>query len=108
MGVRVSNIRLSPPGQGSGEQYVLRQYPVEVRAVRRTNQFRPVGVSLVTVIDADTYTVLQRHEELDRRLDASNQERRHADEKLAILVPKRNIETWIHHLRGVLVDEETI
>jgi hypothetical protein len=27
--------------------------------------------------------------------------------KRKINIPKRNIETWIHHLRGVSVDEET-
>ncbi|MGO9120344.1 MAG: hypothetical protein ACLQPD_22355, partial [Desulfomonilaceae bacterium] len=31
---------------------------------------------------------------------------RDSDEAVAIVVPKRNIETWIHHLNGEFVNEE--
>jgi hypothetical protein len=60
------------------------------------------------MIDADTLTVLQRHEQLDRALEGTGLTRRQSDEKIALLVPKRNIETWIHYLRKEQVNEEQI
>ena len=34
-------------------------------------------------------------------------EQRRTDEHIAVLVPKRNIETWIVYLQGISVDEES-
>ena len=33
-------------------------------------------------------------------------DKRQSNERIGIFVPKRNIETWIHYLMGVEVDEE--
>ena len=92
-------------GQGSGEQFVRSRYPIEVEELRRVGTHRPVGLSLVIIIDADVATVQARHEALDTALVQAGQTVRDNAEKIAILVPKRNIETWIHYVQGAEVNE---
>ncbi|MDY7014884.1 MAG: hypothetical protein SVX43_15025 [Cyanobacteriota bacterium] len=94
-----------PVGEGSGEKYVRRQYPKEVRAYRGKFTYRSVG--LVVLIDADKCTVDYRMQQLDEVLTEDSQNKSQEDERIAIFVPKRNIETWICYLRGGSVDEET-
>lgn len=90
--------------KGAGEQFVRENYPKEVKAYRSKNYLSGM---LVVLIDADKKTVEERLKQLDAALTADSQELRKPDEKIAIFVPKRNIETWIHHLQGENVDEET-
>lgn len=97
--------RMCPRGRQSGEQFVRENYPSKVRAYRGKKNH--LSVCLAVVIDADTKTVDQRLQELDASLTADAQQVRQPDEKIAIFVPKRNIETWIHYLMGEKVDEET-
>ncbi len=92
-------------GQGSGEQFVRDRYPIEVGEMRRVGTHRPIGLSLAIMIDADTATVQDRHEALNATLVQAGQPLRESTEKIAILVPKRNIETWIHYLQGTDVNE---
>ena len=89
--------------KGSAEQFVRTYYAQEVRAYRSKSTYLSRG--LVVVIDADTYTVEQRLKQLDSALEATGQPKRQPNEKMAIFVPKRNIETWIHYLMGESVDE---
>jgi hypothetical protein len=102
---RKIEIRKSPKGKGSGAGYVLDLYPEEVRIHRRRAMH--LSTCLAVVIDADTHTVEARLNQLDSRLEGDSQQKRQADEKIAVFVPKRNIETWIHYLRGEPVDETT-
>ncbi len=95
---------ICPPGSQSGEQYVRSQYPVEVKAYRQ-NRNR-VSIGLVVLIDADTGTLQERLNQLGSVLDRDAQDKRESDEAIAIFVPKRNIETWIHYLQGETVNEE--
>ena len=95
---------ICPKGSQSGEQYVRSQYAVEVKAYRQ-NRNR-VSIGLVVFIDADTGTLQARLHELDGMLEEDEQENRRLDEAIAIFVPKRNIETWIHYLQGESVNEE--
>lgn len=97
--------KICPPGSQSGEQYVRTQYPVEVKAYRQ-NRNR-VSIGLVVLIDADTDALQERLNQLDRTLSEDSQQNRQPDEAIAIFIPKRNIETWIHYLQGETVDEET-
>jgi len=60
---------------------------------------------VVTVADADNLTVQDRKIEFDAALKADGQKPRQPDEPIAVVVPRRQIETWILHLRGEHVDE---
>src|SRR4028119_1575242 len=95
---------ICPPGSQAGEQYVRTHYPEEVKAYRQ-NRNR-VAIGLVVLIDADTGTLEARLNELASVLDEDAQEKRRSNEAIAIFVPKRNIETWIHYLQGETVNEE--
>jgi hypothetical protein len=96
--------KICPEGSQSGEQYVRTHYPKEVKAYRQ-NRNR-VSIGLVVLIDADTGTLEARLDELARVLDEEEQKNRGPNEAIAIFVPKRNIETWIHYLQGETVNEE--
>ena len=96
--------KICPPGSQSGEQYVRTQYPMEVKAYRQ-NKNR-VSIALVVLIDADTSPLQDRLNQLASILDEDAQDKRRSHEAIAIFVPKRNIETWIHYLQGETVNEE--
>ncbi len=98
---------ICPEGSQAGEQYVRTQYPVEVKAYRK-NKGR-VSIGLVVLIDADTGTLEAWLNELASVLEEDEQKKpknRKPNEAIAIFVPKRNIETWIHYLQGETVNEE--
>lgn len=94
-----------PKGKQSGEQFVRENYPSEVRAYRSRKNHLSIG--LAVIIDADRKTVGQRLQELEESLVNDCQQIRQSGENIAIFIPKRNIETWIHYLMGDKVDEET-
>ena len=107
-GLSPHQLRFNPlrEGQGSGEQGVRQSYPSEVGALRK-RQAR-AQTALIVVIDADTATVEYRLGQLDESLKRN--EMRSVDpntERIARLVSRRNIETWILCLIGEPVDEET-
>lgn len=91
--------RICPAGSGAGEQYVREHYPGELAEQRR--RAAKHKSALVVLIDADTGPVVLRHQQLD------NLERRATGEAVAILVPRRNIETWLFFFSGEEVEEET-
>lgn len=98
-----------PNGKQSGEQYVRETYPEQVKLYRSKSSY--LSSCLIVLIDADPkYSVKQRLDSLDSALEENeeySQPKRKPEEKIAIFVPKRNIETWIYYLRGETVDEET-
>jgi len=93
----------NPGGKGSGEQFVRNRYPHELKAIRR----RHAMLTLITAIDADT----KERNEIIRSLDAvcagSGIEPNTDRDNVALVIPKRNIETWITWLNGQPVDETT-
>jgi hypothetical protein len=96
-GVDSRRIRLVdlPSGRGAGEQYVRQQYPGEVEAHR--SQAAHMAAALVVHLDADPgHTVADRHRQLGDALAEAEQSPRQPQERIAHLVPKRNIETWVH------------
>ncbi len=97
--------RTSPKGKQAGEQFVREHYSSEVRAYRSKKNH--LSVCLIAIIDADIKTVDQRLQQFDESLVSHSMQIRQADEKIVLFVPKRNIETWIYHLNGKPVDEET-
>jgi hypothetical protein len=84
---RQIRVIICPEGRGAGEQYVRCEYPIQVKILR---QKRHLSKALVTMIDADTQTVPERLNQLNPPPIET--------EKIVRLVPKRNIETWIHYL----------
>lgn len=107
-GVNPIKIRaiINPHGQGSGEQFVRERYYQEVVDYRRKANM--LSTVLVVLLDADTNTVEQRFKWLDKMLADDGQPKRQQHEKIAILIPKRNVETWIRYLQGNNVDETTV
>lgn len=108
-GIDTRRVRLLPlpAGRGSGEQYVLQRYAREVEAYR--SQSAHLAVALIVHVDADPQnTVADRHTQLGVALQQAGQSPRSANEHISHIVPKRNVETWIHfYLNGPPVDEAT-
>jgi hypothetical protein len=101
------HIRMHLPqsGRGSGEQYVRQQYSTEVEYYRVRSASR--SAALVVAIDADVREVIERNVQLRASLANMRQEDRRPTEKIALLIPRRNIETWILCLSGEDVNEIT-
>lgn len=99
------NFRTEICPKGAGEQFVREKYAKEVVEYRRQKNKR--SGMLIVLIDADKKTVEERLKQLDDALIENSQQLRQPSEAIAIFVPKRNIETWIHYLQGTNVDEET-
>lgn len=96
---------MSPDGKGSGEQFVRESYAKQVEASRARNARR--RAALVVHTDADARTVVNRAASLATALAQASQPPRGPDEAIALLIPRRNIETWIHfYLSGPPIDEE--
>jgi len=106
LGVRIHEIRFltSPVARGSAKQWIDREYPGQVRAHR---QYARENRALIVGTDADEYAVRQRIHRLDDALREAGLDPRSPAEKIAILVPRWHIETWLLHLWGLAVDEHT-
>ncbi len=103
---RKIRVEKNPAGRGAGEQFVRGTYPDEVKAHRRRTAYQTVA--LIAVIDADTRTVEERMRWLDKMLVDDAQSKRAPVEKIALLVPKRNIETWIQYFKTGSADEDKL
>lgn len=86
---------------GCGEQFVREEFAKEVAALRS----RAASTVLIAVVDADNSAVHERFRQLDGSLRENNMMERTESEPIAILIPKRNIETWICCLAGQPVNE---
>jgi len=106
MGWNTREIRVekSPSAGGSAEQWVRQRFPNELRVYRRRRQQE--ASALIAIIDADLSPVQDRIAELKAECDSLQIPFRRSDEAVAIVVPKRNVETWIHYLNGKKVNEE--
>lgn len=91
-----------PAGKGSGEQWVREHLPLELRAMRDAQ-----SKSLIVITDADAMGVRARIESLKKKCEEEGVDWRKPDEALLLVIPARNIETWLAYLRGNDVDEET-
>ncbi len=105
-GVEERRIRgkIAPAGRGAGTQFVVNGYPKEGKAIRSRPHIR---AGLVVVIDADMRSSQERLAQLAKSLEKDGQPQRKETDRIGLLSPKRNIETWIFHLLGNEVDEET-
>jgi hypothetical protein len=92
-------IRSATPGRGAGEQFVREQYAAELAGYRRRATM--LNLALVVVRDCDTRSLE------DTRVALERARPRRPDDRIALLFPKRNIETWIHFLTdGEPVNED--
>ncbi|MGP0063842.1 MAG: hypothetical protein ACLQGP_09620 [Isosphaeraceae bacterium] len=91
-----------PAGRGSGKQWIDREYPIQVRAYRR-RAFE--NIALVVGTDADEQAVQQRAQRLADTLRDAGCVERTVQERIAIWIPKWNIETWLLFLKGEDVHE---
>ena len=93
----------SPSGKVSAENWVRQMFVTQTQAYRS----RQAATGLIVCVDADRLTVQDRLNQLDQTLKSSGKPIVGDDERIARLVPKRNIETWILCLNGQITDEET-
>jgi len=94
-----------PAGRRAGTQHVLSSYSGEVREYRRrANNVQ--SRRLIVVIDADTSTVAARSAALDAELVKAGLPARGATERICFLIPRRNLETWLHVFHGNAANEE--
>ena len=103
---REIRVEKSPGAKGSAEQWVRENFPKELVEYRRRKA--RAASALIAVIDADTRSVQQRHNEFKEACSEKNMPFRNDDDSIAIIVPKRNIETWVYYLEGNAVDEDTL
>jgi hypothetical protein len=96
--------KISPAGCGAGSAYVLREYPKELKIYRSKSY--DSSIRLVICIDADKNTVLERKKQLDDECTKHSMEARREEDKIAFVIPRRNIETWLAYLRGENFNEE--
>jgi len=93
----------APKGRGSGEQFVRERFAEELAFFRsraiRTRQ------ALIVFIDADRSDASSRVAEVEGACKDAGIEKRSLEERVLILVPSRNIETWFAYLDGQDVNE---
>jgi hypothetical protein len=111
-GVHKRDINNYPKVQGkkieNNNASILQHYPELIKSYR-SKKYQDLAI--VIMIDADDRSVDDRIRSLNIALDESagklNRELRQPDEKIAIFVPARNIETWFSYINGNLDCNET-
>lgn len=98
-------VRPYPAGSRAGEQWVRLRYVEEMTLQRR--RVGRIGSALIVVIDADLLGVEQRARQLDDLLAEAGLGRRVEGERVALVVPCRNIESWVHFTATQQIDETT-
>jgi hypothetical protein len=104
----ITGIRPKISPKGCGYDFVINEFANEVLAYKIANARK--NTWLIAVVDADTGTVAQRLGQMDKAQDNSNDQRvkgmRIESERIARMIPRRNIETWLLALNNVSVNEE--
>ena len=89
-----------PGGTQSGEQWVRERYPNQLRAIRgRRDAF------LIVITDADIGSTHDRRAQLEAECDRNGVPGRQDGDPVLVIIPRRNIETWLAYLGGENVDE---
>ena len=89
-----------PDGHRSGEQWVRERYPAELRAIRGKQ-----GAYLIVVTDADNDSTGARRAQLEAECERQQVPGKGDDNQVVLIVPRRNIGTWLAYLDGSDVDE---
>jgi hypothetical protein len=103
---RELRVEKSPSASGSAEQWVKEIFPKELQIYRWRRQL--AASALIAMIDADLKDIQDRINEFQEACKSRQIPFRGNDEAVAIVVPKRNIETWIHYLNGDSVNEQDV
>lgn len=91
-----------PAGRQAGEQWVRRRYPAELRTIRSRQD-----AYLIVATDADDRSTNDRRAQLDAACEEQNVPVRTDNDPALVIVPRRNIETWLAYLDvGNPVDED--
>jgi hypothetical protein len=101
---RELRVEKSPSASGSAEQWGKAKFPNELMTYRQRRQ--RVASALIAMIVADSKDVQDRIDEFEDECNSMQIPFRANDEAVAIAVPRRNIETWIHYLDGESVNEQ--
>jgi len=101
---RELRVEKSPSASGSAEQWVREKFPNELKFYRRRRKL--ADSALIAMIDADSKDVQDRIDEFEDACRSMQIPFRCNDEAVAMVVPKLNIETWIHYLNGKPVNEK--
>ena len=91
--------------QTAGLTFIRTEYAIQIKALREVLTKR--STYLIVVADADDGTFEDRITDLDARLTAFSQPNRSEAEPILLIVPRRNVETWMYFIAGNSVDEET-
>src|ERR1017187_1702602 len=91
---RIVRVERSPEGKGSAKAWVTKNYIKEVKA-HRSKVRHQENIGLVVGSDADNLTVSARAYGLDAALAGAGFPRRQSEEKICLIIPKWNIETWL-------------
>ena len=100
-------VKQSPSGRECAENWVRKEFVNETTEYRR-RQARAQS-ALIVMIDADNHTVHDRWNQLDQALKENKTPAVGKTERLARLVPRRNVETWIlclNNEQGVVEDRD--
>jgi hypothetical protein len=101
LGYERRKIRVEKSDRGAANAWVLQQVPNLLR-VYRTGHVEHI---VVVMIDTDERTLEDRLRQVDDACRAQGIEPRKPEERVAVLLPQRNIETWLAYLDGEDVDE---
>ena len=100
---RELRVEKSPSAKGSAAQWVKKQFPKQLGIYRARRSRAASG--LIVMIDADLREVQERKREFEEECNSQGVQYREVEDAVAITIPRRNIETWIHYLNGEQVFE---
>jgi len=98
--------RRSTTLDNNSEKYVRDHYAEQIRACR-SSRGRSASALLIVIVDADSKPTHFRAAQLAEALDAHGEAAVSGSEPIVVLIPKRNVETWIRAVLGSSVDEST-
>ena len=98
--------RVELPPAGSGEQWVRERFPVELQAYRHRST--RAETRLLVITDADVHTLEERLRDYEQACTNRSVEPRHSNDRVACVIPARNIESWLAYLSGEAIDEATV
>ena len=99
---RAMRVEKASGGRGAGEQFVRERFPLELKAHRS----RPVSQALVVMVDGDRDGIGARLYQLGQACRDAGVAERTEEERVAIIIPSWNIETWLAYLEGEQVGED--